>query len=72
MDFIAEHSFGQSFGLLENSKDRTFRPDILLAFDLTLEGLLNFRYFPILRLFSNWMPAALMAALDQKISKFRS
>ncbi|KAM0147064.1 hypothetical protein ACHAPG_010789 [Botrytis cinerea] len=60
-----------SFGLLENSKDRKFRPDILLAFDLTLEGLLNFRYFPILRLFSNWMPAALMAALDQKISKFQ-
>lgn len=47
-----------------------FRPDLLRAYDLVLEGALNFRYFPVLRIIRNWTPPSVMAALDHKVAKF--
>lgn len=71
MDFISEYSFGQPFGLLDEVKDQKFHPELLSAFDLVLEGVINFHYFPVLRFLSRWVPASLMAATDEKIAKFQ-
>ncbi|APA11943.1 hypothetical protein SS1G_05491 [Sclerotinia sclerotiorum 1980 UF-70] len=71
VDFISEYSFGQSFSLLEDAKDLEFHPGILFAFDMSTEVVTTFRYFPILRQFSNLMPLSLMAFLSQKITKVK-
>ncbi|CAD6445536.1 da207784-86f9-43fb-b67d-03a6ef638b7e [Sclerotinia trifoliorum] len=71
VDFISEYSFGKSFGLLEDAKDHTFRPGILLAFDMATEVIITFRYFPIVRHFTNLLPASLMAVFSERISKVK-
>jgi len=70
VDIISEYAFGEGFGMLDSAKDNRFKPEFLGAFDLVLENVINFTYFPLMRIMSNSMPSSIAAKLDKKISNW--